>query len=225
VLSFYFILSERDAYIANFLYNIIILPVAWNTLRPGVALRFSVVLFGISIYASITIREIYRQHFLLKRQAITDSLTGLYNRSIVDYSLKYAIHISKRSGIPMSLIMIDIDYFKKINDTYGHDMGDAVLKSMGSFLKSFFRNSDMVFRVGGEEFLALLYNTDRSSGIILAQKLRKNVEQLVLVPQQKITISIGVCDLQPHYDPQEWMKKCDENLYQTKNGGRNQVVG
>jgi diguanylate cyclase (GGDEF)-like protein len=119
---------------------------------------------------------------------------------------------------------MDVDYFKKINDELGHDIGDDVLVQLGVFLKDSLRGSDKVFRIGGEEFLILLYNTNEANGIEIAEKLRKDVENLSLIPDRTVTVSIGVAGQNSVRDWKQWMKICDKNLYEAKNSGRNRVV-
>ena len=224
LLSFYLILPEKKAWIANIIFIGIMFPLAWNILEPPVSIRFVAVLFGLSIYAFVSIREITKQHNMLKKTAATDNLTGLNNRSILQKSLEKAIHQSDRTNTNMTLLMLDIDRFKKINDEYGHDTGDFVLKSLGEFLNKNFRGSDMVFRIGGEEFLVLMYNTDENSGLNVAEKLRREIERLPLIPERTVTVSIGVSHLKAGRSWEEWMKLSDENLYRAKYAGRNQVV-
>ncbi len=224
VLSIYFTLPQKQAWIMNVIYVCIIFPVAWYVLEPAIALRFFAVLLGISFFVFSATREIYKQHFLLKKQSVTDSLTRLYNRSLLQSTLKNAIYQHDRSGIPMTILMLDIDHFKTINDQFGHDKGDAVLKATGEFLEQSFRGSDSVFRIGGEEFLALIYNTDKTNAIRVAEKIRKEFLQLPLIDDHTISISIGVSSLQPEMDWKQWMKQGDEKLYQAKDNGRNQVV-
>lgn len=223
VLAIYFILPEKRAWIANIIFIIIVFPVAWGALDQAVAIRFFVVLLGASFFAFLSMGEITKQHYMLKEQAVTDTLTSLYNRSILQSSLEHAIHQSARTNTAMTLIMLDLDHFKKINDEYGHEVGDSVLKSVGELLKKFFRESDMVFRIGGEEFLVLLHNTDVSKGVNIAEKLRVKLEQLSLIPGHVVTISVGVSGLQPDMGWKEWMKLSDDNLYCAKSNGRNQV--
>jgi diguanylate cyclase (GGDEF)-like protein len=156
--------------------------------------------------------------------AITDKLTGLYNRTLLKDSLEQAIHQSKRTFTPFTLVIMDVDHFKKINDELGHEIGDDVLVQLGMFLKDFLRDSDKVFRIGGEEFLILLYNTDEANSIEIAEKLRKGIEGLSLIPDRTVTVSIGVAGLSSVSDWKQWMKVCDQNLYEAKNRGRNRVV-
>ncbi len=224
VLAFYFLLPESKAKIANIVFIAIIFPVALDVLEKPVAIRFFAVLLGVSLFAMLTMREITKQHYMLKEQATTDPLTGLYNRSLLQSSLEYAIHQNARTQTAMTIIMIDLDHFKMINDEYGHDVGDSVLKSLSEYLKKSFRESDMLFRIGGEEFLALFYNTDGAYAHDIAEKIREGIERLPLIPDNPVTASIGVSGLQPDMDWKAWMKHCDDNLYHAKSSGRNQVI-
>lgn len=224
IIAFYFILPEKPAWIGNLIFIGFLIPVGWNVLEPAVAMRFFAVILGISFFSFLSIREIHKQHRQLKKQSITDPLTGLYNRSLLQSSLESAIHQNGRTGTEMALIMLDLDHFKKVNDELGHDAGDSALKAMGSFLNNSFRSSDTVFRIGGEEFLALIYNTDKANGLFVAEKLREEIEQLHLVPSRTTTVSIGVAALESGMNWEQWMKQCDDNLYRAKSNGRNQVV-
>jgi diguanylate cyclase (GGDEF)-like protein len=224
VLAFYYILPEKQAWIVNIIFVVLLLPVAWSTLEQPIAIRYSVVLFATSFYAFLSMREITKQHYTLKNLATLDSLTGLYNRSLLQGSLELAIHQSTRTDTAMALLMLDLDYFKKINDEFGHHAGDSVLKSVARYLKKTLRASDMIFRFGGEEFLVILHNTDESNAIVIAEKLRQGIEQLSLVSNRTITVSIGVSCLAPDMDWKKWMKLSDENLYRAKSSGRNRVI-
>jgi len=223
VISFYFILPPKPASVANFIFIALIFPTAWIALEPAIAVRFFAVLLGISFFTFFSVNEIYKQHYLLKSTAITDSLTGLNNRSLLQSSLENAISQSHRSNTPMAILMLDIDHFKMINDQFGHDVGDMVLRKTGGLLAKSFRSSDSVFRIGGEEFLILIYNTDKANAFIVAEELRQKYEQLSLIDGHSITISIGISSLQADMDWEKWMKHCDENMYSAKNKGRNQV--
>ncbi len=224
VLSFYFILPEKQAWIINAIFVAAITPIALYVLEPQVAFRFFATLLAISLFAFTSTREIYKQNYLLTEQSITDILTGLYNRALLQSSLENAIHQNDRLGTDMTILMLDIDHFKAINDQFGHDIGDSVLKATGEFLNNAFRASDMVFRVGGEEFLALMLNTDINNALKIAEKIRKEFVQLPLIPNHIVTISIGISHLKPDMDWKQWMKQGDENLYKAKSNGRNKVV-
>lgn len=224
LISFYFLLPEKQAWLANTIFIVCVTPIALNTLELPIAIRFLAVFLGISISISLSTREINKQHKLLKDQAVTDSLSGLYNRSLLQSSLENAIHQNDRTGTDITLLMIDIDHFKSINDEFGHDVGDSTLEKFGQILSKYFRAGDMVFRIGGEEFLAILYNTDKPSGLGVADKLRREVEQLSFIDNRTVTISVGVSQLKSAMNWKQWMKESDHKLYQAKTNGRNQVV-
>lgn len=224
LLSLYFILPQKQAWISNIIFITILTPVAWLSLAPDIAIRFFAVLIGSSIFAFAGTWEVYDKHYLLKKLSITDPLTGVYNRSLLQKSIENAINRSYRADTPMVILMLDIDYFKRINDQFGHDIGDSVLISTGEFLTQFFRTSDIVFRIGGEEFLVIVHNVEQESALKLAEKLRLEFSQLPLVPNHPVTISIGMSCLQADTNWKQWMKQADENLYRAKHSGRNQVI-
>lgn len=130
----------------------------------------------------------------------------------------------KRSKQAYVVLMMDIDFFKRVNDTYGHDMGDAVLKHMSSLIRASIRESDFCARTGGEEFLALLPMTELVQGVHVAEKIRRAVETSPLDPVGKVTLSIGVHAASVEdADPNEAVRNADEWLYKAKAGGRNRV--
>lgn len=223
-LVYYFVLPERRARFLNVLTLLITIPAAWVVLDQSLAIRFSAVLVGVSLFAYISMREINILHGRLREHAVTDKLTGLFNRTLMEASLQQAIAQNQRTGVPMTLITLDIDRFKPINDTLGHDTGDKVLKGLADLLGKSTRSSDMTFRAGGDEFIILVHNTDERQGTKVAEKLRQKVEQAALLPDRKVTISLGVSGLQEGMDVATWMKACDGKLYRAKESGRNRVV-
>lgn len=223
-LAYYFVLPERRAWLFNVLTVLIMVPLALSVLDLPSAMRYTAVLLGVSLFAFISMREIHVLHGLLKEQAVRDKLTGLFNRSLLEDSLQQAIAQNQRTGLPKALILFDIDHFKSVNDTLGHGVGDVVLKRLGELLKKRTRSSDMVFRAGGDEFLVLVHATDGTRAAEAAENFRREVEQTVLLPDRKVTISAGVSGLDEGMDSAAWMKTCDEKLYRAKEDGRNQVV-
>lgn len=225
VLLYYFMMTERLAWTSNFIFALVNIPLAWQLFETHEAARFSITFLLVSAYSAIFLRIISRQYSELQKQAITDKLTDLYNRATLQDSLEYAIHQANRTNTVFTLITIDVDHFKKINDELGHEVGDHVLMQLGIFFKDSLRNSDKVFRIGGEEFLILLYNTDKANSIDMAEKIRKGIENLPLIPGRTVTVSIGLASLSSSIrDWKHWMSTCDENLYEAKNNGRNRVV-
>ncbi len=224
VLLYYFMMSERQAWMSSILFILVNLPIVWQLVETAEAIRFTVTFLLVCAYSVIFLHVISRQYRALTHLTITDKLTGLHNRMLLQDSLTQAIHQTSRSDTSFTLIIMDIDHFKQINDELGHDTGDQVLIQLGAFLMSFFRESDKVFRIGGEEFLILAYNTNEADCVNMAEKLRAKIESLSLIPDRKVTVSIGVAGLGSAKDWKQWMKACDQNLYEAKNNGRNQVV-
>ncbi len=139
-------------------------------------------------------------------------------------SLEDAILKFKEQGVKSTLCIVDIDHFKNINDNYGHDAGDNVLISLSAVIQSVISSKDMLFRIGGEEFLILMNNTNVDEGSKTADALRSVVKDLPCLDDHQVTISIGVTEVKMDYNWKKWMKRSDEKLYIAKNNGRNQVV-
>jgi two-component system cell cycle response regulator len=164
--------------------------------------------------------------------AIKDELTGIYNRRYINENLTIDINDSMLYNQPLCVIMADLDFFKVINDTYGHVVGDWVLKDFAKILKASIRSSsDWVGRYGGEEFLIVLKNTDANNGFKVAEKIRKLVEEKVFAYngiEINITASFGAYSIintsEMNLSIDEIVNKADKNLYLAKNSGRNKVV-
>ncbi|WP_460843888.1 GGDEF domain-containing protein [Noviherbaspirillum agri] len=159
----------------------------------------------------------------------TDSLTGLNNRSYFNQVFGKEWRRCQRAGESLSLLVLDIDHFKKVNDTYGHLGGDACLKQVAStFLSVLQRPADAVFRMGGEEFVVLLPATDVKGAVHVAERIRKAVESLDIHFEERkipVTVSIGVCTVLPDTteDDESLMRNADLALYEAKNTGRNRT--
>lgn len=158
----------------------------------------------------------------------TDPLTGVYNRTALAGAFEREWKLAQRQNTPLSLLILDIDYFKKINDTYGHPIGDEVLRRVAHNLKQTVRTSDMVFRYGGEEFVILLSNTALKGARMLAERLRvavANMEMGDIAPGLHLTASLGVAALShPQETPEQLLKRADEALYHAKRQGRDRVA-
>ena len=161
-------------------------------------------------------------------EAGRDVLTRLLNRKFLPVVLTRQVSHARSHGTPFSVLALDIDYFKQINDSYGHEAGDRVLQQLASLLINSSRAGDYLFRLGGEEFLMLLVDTGLDGARRVAEKLRRGVEQEVFrLPQDRtlnITLSIGVACFNGHPDYQQLMRRADDALYQAKHSGRNRVV-
>lgn len=163
----------------------------------------------------------------LKKLAVTDGLTGLFNYRAFKNQIHYEIVRSKRFNLPVSLLMIDIDHFKKYNDTFGHPNGDKVLKKFSELLTINLREIDTIARYGGEEFAIILPGTNKKASYIVAEKLRKLIEEYNFpltekLPDKKLTISIGIASFPDDVEDEEKLiSSADKALYNAKNSGRN----
>ncbi|MBN1256973.1 MAG: diguanylate cyclase [Planctomycetes bacterium] len=163
----------------------------------------------------------------LEKLSITDPLTGLYNRRRFFNAFGQEIIRATRYHHPLSLIMLDIDLFKNVNDTYGHPVGDEVLRGMAAILNQQVRETDILARYGGEEFVMMLSETEAESAKIIAERLRQNIESAVFIknkPELRITVSMGVSSQKGTLEPNAILAAADEALYQAKRSGRNCVV-
>ncbi|MBQ4646025.1 MAG: sensor domain-containing diguanylate cyclase [Candidatus Gastranaerophilales bacterium] len=165
--------------------------------------------------------------------ATLDALTGYNNRHQFEKRLKEMTSSAKRQNQPLCCIMSDIDFFKKVNDTYGHAVGDCVLKSVAKTIKRELRESDIASRYGGEEFVFLLPQTNLEEATLVAQRLRASVEKKKInieeynikdVKEISVTVSIGVSEYKNEKDYETLYKKADSALYEAKEGGRNRVI-
>lgn len=162
------------------------------------------------------------------RKSEQDTLTGLKNRSGMDAALELASTAAERHEFALSLMMLDIDYFKQVNDIYGHLTGDKILQLLAELIRQSGRSHDQAFRYGGEEFLVLLQHTDIDGAFEVAERLRQVVELndfggIIEEKDLPVTLSIGVAELQTGENVQDWIRKCDRALYAAKQAGRNNV--
>jgi len=158
----------------------------------------------------------------LRRLSTTDALTGLYNRRHLDESLRNEIERSQQANSPLSLVLFDVDHFKRFNDTYGHDQGDRVLQSVALWMHQVTRQYDIACRYGGEEFVLILPATDLQAGLCVAERLRELVA-MSSVDGLGVTISLGVACTQTEglATPEKLIEAADSALYESKRGGRN----
>ena len=171
--------------------------------------------------------QLAQQNSKLEQLSATDALTGLTNRRRFLESLENERNRIERYGGSLSLIMFDIDHFKKINDTWGHAVGDLVLREIARDAQRFLRKADSAVRYGGEEFVILLPETELPGATLIAHRLRQLVADTVIAHNQEppisVTISIGVASLGPGESGDELLNRADKAMYQAKNNGRNRV--
>ncbi len=167
-------------------------------------------------------------HFQQAKQAASkDPMTGLNNRRSMDEHIAHESRMAMRYDSPLSMLVLDIDHFKKINDSYGHKAGDCLIKALADIMKQTARTTDYTFRYGGEEFVMLLPNTSTEGAKLLAERIRKTVEETECLCHgevMRMTISIGISTLTTRDIDDSLFLRADSALYQAKHSGRNRVT-
>lgn len=174
------------------------------------------------VLTDITKMKIYQDE--LEHLSQTDTLTNIGNREYFKQSIPKEMDRAKRYKHNLSLIMLDIDFFKNINDTYGHDIGDIALVKMTQTVQDLLRRTDIFCRYGGEEFMILLPESSTMETAILAERIRAHVEKMHISPIEKMTISIGLTEMHNDDTVESFIKRVDKALYRSKNEGRNRIT-
>jgi diguanylate cyclase (GGDEF)-like protein len=196
------------------------------TQKVVIGLDSSRIAFHADLAGSIGIRPIKNLFESIRSQAYYDSLTGCLNRHAADRIIDSEIEKFAEKKVPLALLMVDIDHFKRINDNFGHQCGDSVLKKFAEVLRGVLRRSDVLCRWGGEEFLILLRGTITDEAAQIAERIREKVEDFIFPPFVEsglVTVSIGGAGLPPGREIARLISDADAALYQAKNGGRNRV--
>ncbi|CEJ66322.1 MULTISPECIES: diguanylate cyclase [Citrobacter] len=198
-----------------------------NQQQPGETERMSLLQDVRQLSAKIHFLLASMFEALVKQENGKDSLTQLLNRRFIPTIMRREISLALHSRKPFTLAMLDIDYFKQINDSYGHNTGDMTLKNVAAVIYEHIRSSDYVFRYGGEEFMILLVESDESQASIILETLRKKIAELRIAASMtesfSITVSIGVAEYDYHPDYKQLVDKADRALYLAKSHGRNRV--
>lgn len=223
IFAFHFTLEPNRAVV----FNVLLLAGTFPSLllQPGASapVTETAILLLSSVMAWFFARIVRRQLRVLEEQMATDALTGAFNRRYFETRLAEEVHSRKRHGHPASLIIFDVDHFKSINDSFGHDVGDRALRILIDTVKARVRLTDEVFRIGGEEFAILLPDTRIESALKLAQDITDMIAKVRVIEGGPVTISCGVGELQPDERAADWVKRCDLALYGAKNEGRGRV--
>jgi diguanylate cyclase (GGDEF)-like protein len=207
----------------------------WNNpdfIVPGIFL-FGAAYVWMTINLSLETALDIRRVTVLEEENITDPLIGIYNRRYMDKRLEEEFKRAKRYNLPLSLLLVDIDFFKEVNDSFGHPVGDMVLRHWGGLILSAVRASDIVVRYGGDEVLVILPGAALTASYNLAERIRKNIESHEIILDDELgnkrsilfSVSIGVACLTPKLGQVgELLKEADRALYLAKTRGRNCVV-
>jgi diguanylate cyclase (GGDEF)-like protein len=223
-------------FIAGYFGYVVVLwgrPAEWRDLLiPGIFV-FGAVFVWLTTSLSLRTAVDLLRISMLETENITDPLTQVYNCRYLDRRLEEEVARSKRYALDLSILMLDIDHFKRVNDTYGHQAGDVTLSTLGSLIKNSLRGPDVVARYGGEEFLIICVNTGIDGAKLVAERLRHLVEShQVEIPDDsggrktiQISISIGVAGLGDNFDGKDKLiQAADKALYRAKEEGRNRVI-
>lgn len=197
---------------------------AWNIITFSAcypAASIETLLFTIGIIKQIKTEK--EKNNKLQMEAFTDKLTNLYNRRYFEDTVMNKIAELNNERSSVSMLILDIDRFKNVNDTYGHDAGDSVLAEVAMLIKQCLRKEDILVRWGGEEFVVILPFTNAQEGTVIAERIRTNIENHIFKYVKKITISIGVAEKTIEESFEDWFRRVDNAMYKAKEGGRNMV--
>ena len=185
---------------------------------------FVVTSLVVSLFAFVFDSRSERQRAQLEKLAMHDPLTGASNRRGMQEELEIAIAASGRDGEPLALFVFDLDHFKQVNDSLGHDAGDRVLVQVAGIVRASTRARDRFFRLGGEEFGLLVPGAPATTLLAIAEKLRRTVEREVRCGHRPVTISVGATPYCPGEAPSNWQRRADAAMYRAKRTGRNRSV-
>lgn len=177
--------------------------------------------------AKTDVATLQEDYYRIKEESLTDALTGLKNRRAFDNAFDEMYITSSEQSQPLSLLVVDVDFFKKINDNYGHGIGDSVLRVIGRVIKNLVRGNDFSARFGGEEFVIVLPDTPLEGAVKVAEKIRQVISKQNLkhkdIQLGTVTVSVGVAQLAANEDKDDFFQRADDALYKAKQSGRNRV--
>lgn len=220
----FFAARRWEAVLVAFIIYLACTQAVWSLADPQLLFTYSACFMLVTFFCFNFSSRLLADHTRLSQEALQDALTGLGNRRSLDDHINKVANTDDPPSVAYSLIMLDIDHFKLINDTYGHTTGDLVLARLAELIQERAPSDVKLYRYGGEEFL-ILTPTALDDATQLAEHLRQQVEQSALIRERHlpITISLGVAQKQPGTDYRSWLKDVDDALYQAKTTGRNRV--
>ncbi|MCW8933605.1 MAG: GGDEF domain-containing protein [Gammaproteobacteria bacterium] len=223
MVGMYFVLAPRTAVFLCLLAAAILAPLLAKHLETSMFMAIVMTLMVNNAFAYIFAMGQIRQRDQLALLVRTDPLTNAGNRRAFDEKLDDVIANVKRSLQPISLVLIDVDHFKRINDNFGHAAGDKVLVNLVKLINARIRETDTMYRLGGEEFVVLLTGADLMSAERISEEIRLLIESAEWLDAQKITISLGTAEYISGETASNWLTRADTALYEAKNSGRNKV--
>ena len=218
----YFLLPRRLALLCSVAILLAYTALVFVYIEPATAPRFFASLLLSIVMVNVVLNVLNELQDALVHQANTDALTGAFNRRFLDVCIAELIDRRRRHGAPASLLLIDVDHFKRINDRHGHHRGDEVLCALVRVVGGRKRRFDRLFRYGGEEFVLLLADAGELDAVVVAEQLRALMQDVRSL-DEPVTVSIGVAELGQKQTQDEWLRAADGALYAAKNAGRNCV--
>jgi diguanylate cyclase (GGDEF)-like protein len=223
VVAAYYLLAYSWASLITFLVVCCLAPLLYTELDIVALISVLTTIFMTSMFGFFFSKSVSEQHDQLSNMATRDSLTKTGNRRALDDKLLEVTTTQARRNSKVSLILLDLDHFKLINDEFGHMIGDQVLVRIAEIIEGRIRLTDALYRFGGEEFVIVPLDMTLDLAEKLAEQLRILVENNVLVPENPVTISLGVAEYRQGETSKHWLNRADEALYQAKRSGRNRV--
>lgn len=221
LMATFFMVKPREAIVVAVLVVLALAPLLANSMEMFRAATIIVTIFMTSCFAFVFSEINRRQHGQLLELATRDSLTGAGNRRAFRRRLAKVIALFERTSAPASIIVLDIDHFKEVNDTYGHSQGDKMLRRISQIIDMRMRITDGLYRIGGEEFVVIIEGQHADVAEKLAEDLRILIEGHELLPNILITVSLGVAELRKGETHHDWFHRADKALYEAKSAGRN----
>jgi diguanylate cyclase (GGDEF)-like protein len=220
----YFMLDARQATILTGCFAGCFLAIVWDELPAVDLTKICLALVTTVLLANAFSLTNRRQLADLRRMVNIDPLTGAGNRRAQNLKLDSACAIFRRNERAASVLLLDIDFFKQINDTHGHIVGDQILVELSELIKRTTRATESLYRYGGEEFVVVAEQVSLDAAVNLAEKLRSHTERELFAAGIRITVSIGVAELQRGEEKEDWLRRADAALYRAKGRGRNRVI-
>jgi len=223
LVSFYYLLRPKTGMIYASIAIILTLPLIYQQETFIFFVSMLVSLIVTLTLAYIFASQMEQQQHQLIEQATKDPLTGAGNRRALGEKMEQLIASFQRTGNKATLLLLDLDDFKHVNDTFGHNTGDSFLVEVSKLLRTRIRLSDSLFRFGGEEFIVVAESTDLADAKTFAEELRSTIEHASIIPECSVTVSIGIAELNMDEPSEQWIKRADNALFKAKDMGKNTV--
>jgi len=224
LMAVFYLIRPIEAFVFAMITIVGLLPVVVPGTAPDATTTIVITIIVTSTFAFAFSLITSRQREQLLQLATRDPLTGAGNRRGLDARLEEVVNRVSRTSEPASLLLLDLDHFKAVNDVHGHAVGDHILKRLTEIINLRIRVTDSLYRIGGEEFVVVLDGQDLHKAAHLAEQLRILVDANEIVGDQSVTISLGVAELGEGETPNDWLHRADEALYRAKDAGRNAIA-